>query len=63
MYELSISQKYPANKYNMLGNANVIVQIPDIQTPVIQTLSLDTDPSHGEVYIHQKAKDAYKDKW
>lgn len=63
MYELSISQKYPANEYNLLGNTDVIVEVPDIKSPVIQTIKLDTDISKGEVYIHQKAKNAYSDKY
>lgn len=63
MYELSISQKYPANEYNLLGNTDVIVEIPDIKSPVIQTIKLDMDISKGEVYIHQKAKNAYSDKY
>lgn len=61
MNELSISQKYPAAKYNLLGNTDVIVEIPDIKSPVIQTIKLNTDVSKGEVYIQQKARNAYTD--
>lgn len=63
MNELSISKEYPAERYNLLGNTDVIVEIPDIKSPVIQTIKLDTDISKGEVYIHQKAKNAYSDKY
>ena len=61
MNELSISKKYPADRYNILGNTDVIVEIPDIKSPVIQTVHLDTDPDKGEVYIQQKYKKAYTD--
>ena len=44
MNELSISQKYPVEKYNLLGNTDVMVEIPDIKAPVIQAIRLETDP-------------------
>ncbi len=30
MNELSISKQYPAEKYNLLGNTDVMVDVPDI---------------------------------
>jgi len=54
MYELSITKDYPAQDYNLLGNTNIIVQIPDIKTPVVQAVTLDADPKKGDVYIQQK---------
>lgn len=62
MNELSISQKYPVEKYNLLGNTDVIADIPDIKSPVVQAVKLDPDPSKGDVYIQQKAKKAWTDK-
>lgn len=62
MNELSISRKYPAESYNLLGNTEVMVEVPEIKSPVIQTIRLKTDPSKGEVYIQQKAKQAWTDK-
>lgn len=62
MYELSIAQKYPADKYNLLGNTDVIVEIPDIKSPVVQTVRLDTNPDKGEVYIQQKSSKEWTDK-
>lgn len=44
MNELSISQKYSQDKYNLLGNTDVIASIPDIKSPVIQTVKLNPDP-------------------
>ena len=62
MNELSISKQYPTNKYNLLGNTNIMVTIPDIKSPVIQVISLKTDPKDGEVYIQQKASGEWTDK-
>ncbi|MCI9530328.1 MAG: hypothetical protein HFH38_00995 [Lachnospiraceae bacterium] len=62
MNELSISKQYPAEKYNLLGNTEVMVEVPDIKSPVVQAVRLDSDPKKGDVYIQQKAKDAYTDK-
>lgn len=62
MNELSISKEYPAEKYNLLGNTEVMVKIPDIKSPVIQAVQLNHDPMKGDVYIQQKAKKEYTDK-
>ncbi len=62
MNELTITKKYPTEKYNFLGNTEVMVEVPDIKSPVIQAVQLDPDPKKGDVYIQQKAKDAYTDK-
>lgn len=61
MNELSISKQYPAEKYNLLGNTDVMVEVPDIKSPVVQAVRLDPDPKKGDVYIQQKAQDAYTD--
>ena len=61
MNELSISQKYPVEKYNLLGNTDVMVEIPDIKAPVIQAIRLETEPAKGDVYIHQNAKKEWTD--
>lgn len=62
MNELTISEKYPAANYNLLGNTEVMVEVPDIKSPVVQAVRLETDPKKGDVYIQQKAKKAYTDK-
>ena len=62
MNELSISNEYPVDKYNLLGNTDVMVEIPDIKSPVIQVVRLDTNPDKGEVYIQQSAKDEWRDR-
>ncbi len=62
MQELIVSKQYPVEKFNLLGNTEVMVTVPDIKSPVIQVVKLNTDPDKGEVYIHQKSKEGYTDK-
>lgn len=62
MNGLSISNQYPAEKFNLLGNTDVIAEIPDIKSPVVQVVRLSTDTSKGDVYIHQHAKKEWTDK-
>ncbi|MBO5597612.1 MAG: hypothetical protein J5943_03280 [Oribacterium sp.] len=62
MNELSIIKQYPTDKYNLLGNTSVVVQVPDIMSPVIQSVRLETDPDKGDVYIQTKASEAYTGK-
>lgn len=54
MNELIISKQYPVENYNLLGNTDVMVRIPDIKSPVIQVVRLNPDPNKGDVYIQQK---------
>jgi len=61
MNELSISKKYPAEQFNLLGNTDVMVEIPDIKAPVIQAIRLEADPAKGDVYIQQYAKKEWTD--
>ena len=56
---LTISKKYPTEQYNLLGNTDVMVEIPDIKSPVIQVVQIDHNPQKGDVYIQQKE---YQDK-
>ena len=44
MNELSVSNQYPAENYNLLGNTDVMVRVPDIKSPVIQIVRLNPDP-------------------
>ena len=59
MNELSIIEKFPAKEYNLLGNTSVVTEVPEIMSPVIQKVQLNSDPQAGDVYIQQKA---YTDK-
>ena len=62
MNELSITQEYPVSKFNLLGNTDVMVQIPDIKSPVIQQIKLDVREGAGDVYVHQKASKEWTDR-
>ena len=62
MNELSISKQYPAENYNLLGNTDVMVEVPDIKSPVVQVVKLNPDPNKGDVYIQQKANGAWTDR-
>lgn len=62
MNELMLSKQYPSEKYNLLGNTDVMVEIPDIKSPVVQAVLLDADPRKGDVYIQQKEAAAWTDK-
>ena len=62
MNELLISKQYPADRYNLLGNTEIMVEVPDIKSPVVQVIRLNPDPKKGDVYIQQKAKNEYTDK-
>lgn len=61
MNKLSIIKKYPVEQYNLLGNTDVIVEVPDIKSPVIQSIRLNPDPKKGDVYIQQKAANEWTD--
>ena len=62
MNELSISEQYPAEKYNLLGNTSVLTEIPDIESPVVQAVKLDARDGKGDVYIQQRAAREWTDK-
>lgn len=62
MNELSITSQYPVAKYNLLGNTDVMVSVPDIKSPVVQQIKLNPDPDAGDVYVQQKAQSAWKDR-
>ena len=51
---ISLTQQYPPQKYNLLGNTDVMVQIPEIMSPVIQAIKLNPDPNGGDVYPQGK---------
>ena len=62
MNQLSITNQYPISKYNLLGNTDVIVEVPDIKSPVIQVIRLDPNPVKGDVYIQHKSCEEWRDR-
>lgn len=61
MNELSITQKYPVSQFNLLGNTDVMVQIPDIKSLVIQQIKLDARTGAGDIYLQQQASQEWTD--
>lgn len=59
--QISLIEKYPPQQFNLLGNTDVIVEIPEIMSPVVQAIKLNPDPNAGDVYVQQKAKNEYTD--
>lgn len=59
---IMLTQQYPEDKFNLLGNTSVMTTIPDLMTPVIQVVSISPDPAKGEVYIQQKASEEWYDR-
>ena len=55
MNDLIISNQYPAEKFNLLGNTSVMAKVPDIKSPVVQVVQLNPDPAVGDVYLYEKA--------
>lgn len=62
MNELSLVKEFPKEKFNLLCNTDTVAAIPEIKSPVVQQVCLDTNPACGEVYIHQKEKQAWTDR-
>ncbi len=62
MNELSIVKQYPPEKFNLLGNTMVVTEVPEIMSPVMQAVTIETDPAKGDVYLQQAAKNAWTDK-
>lgn len=59
---INIQSTYPETKFNLLGNTTVATAIPDIQKPVIQVITLNTDPAQGDVYLQQRGSKGYTDR-
>ena len=53
MIQYQITKQYPADQYNLLGNTDVVVNIPDIKAPVVQVIRLNPDPDAGDVYTRK----------
>lgn len=51
---ISLTQKYPPQNFNLLGNTDVVAQIPEIMSPVVQAIKLSPNPNDGDVYPQGK---------
>lgn len=56
---LTITQQYPAERYNLLVPMQTVTEIADIQRPVMNAVTISTNLRDGEIYEMEKAKDGY----
>lgn len=59
---LVITQQYPIEKYNLLVPMQTVTEIAEIQKPVMNVVQISTDLEDKEIYVQEKAKDAWKDR-
>ena len=59
---LVITQQYPLEKYNLLVPIQTVTEIADIQKPVMNVVRISTNLEDKEIYVQEKAKDAWKDR-
>ena len=55
---LTLSTKYPKDKYNLLVPVQVVTEISDIQKPVMNSVSISTNLDDKEIYEQEKAQPA-----
>lgn len=58
---LAIAQQYPAAKYNLLVPMQTVTEIAEIHKPVMNSVEISTDLNDKEIYVQEKAKDAWTD--
>lgn len=58
---LTITQQYPADKFNLLVPMQTVAEISEIHKPVMNAVQISTDLNDGEIYEQEKAKSAYKE--
>lgn len=56
MIQYQISKTYPSGKYNLLGNTDIMVEIPDIKSPVVQVVKLSPNTADEDVYFEKRTK-------
>lgn len=59
---LSITAQYPAEKFNLLVPMKTVAEIADIHKPVMNAVQISTNLADGEIYVQEKAKDAWQDR-
>lgn len=59
---LTITQQYPAAKYNLLVPMQTVAEIADIHKPVMNAVQISTNLADKEIYEQEKAKAAWKDR-
>lgn len=59
---LTITQQYPAERYNLLVPMQTVAEIADIHRPVMNAVQISTNLADKEIYLQEKPKDAWKDR-
>jgi len=59
---LVITQQYPVERYNLLVPMQTVAEIAEIHKPVMNVVSISTNLDDKEIYVQEKAKQAYKDR-
>ena len=59
---LTITARYPADRYNLLVPMQTVAEIAEIHKPVMNAVQISTDLNDGEIYEQEKAKQAWKDR-
>jgi hypothetical protein len=56
---LTITEKYPENKYNLLIPMKTVAEIADIHRPVMNEVYISTNLNDNEIYLQKAAQAAY----
>ena len=59
---LQITQQYPAERFNLLVPMQTVAEIADIHKPVMNAVQISTNLDDGEIYVQEKARDAWRDR-
>lgn len=59
---LSLIAQFPKEKFTLLVPIETVAKISDIQSPVINSVSISTNLEDKEIYEQEKAKDAWTDR-
>lgn len=59
---LSITTKYPVEKYNLLVPMQTVAEIAEIQRPVMNAVQISTNLNDKEIYEQEKASNEWTDK-
>lgn len=59
---LSITAQYPVEKFNLLVPMKTVAEIADIHKLVMNAVQISTNLADGEIYVQEKAKDAWRDR-
>ena len=59
---LQITREYPEDRFNILVPMQTVAEIAEIHKPVINAVRISTDLKDGEIYVQEKAKEAWRDR-